>query len=97
MKEGYEVNHGGYLARDKWLGEFDFLVINHDIHSNFGDYGYEVIDTKNSKKPKSTHIILICPKCVASFITWLMHSTEKTSNKKPFRNSLSEDTKEDMR
>ena len=47
--------------------------------------------------PKSTHIILICPKCVASFITWLMHSTEKTSKKKPFRNSLSEDTKEDMR
>ena len=57
LKEGYEVIHGGYLARDKWLGEFDFLVINRDIHSNFGDYGYEVIDTKNSKKPKSTHII----------------------------------------
>ena len=57
LKEGYEVIHGGYLARDKWVGEFDFLVINKDIQSNFGDYGYEVIDTKNSKRPKSTHII----------------------------------------
>ena len=57
LKEGHEVIHGGYLKRDKWLGEFDFLVINHDMQSNFGDYGYEVIDTKNSKKPKSTHII----------------------------------------
>ena len=57
LKEGHEVIHGGYLKRDKWLGEFDFLVINHDMQSNFGDYGYEVVDTKNSKKPKSTHII----------------------------------------
>ena len=57
LKEGHEVIYGGYLKRDKWLGEFDFLVINHDMQSNFGDYGYEVVDTKNSKKPKSTHII----------------------------------------
>ena len=28
MKEGWEVIHGGYLKRDKWRGEFDFLIIN---------------------------------------------------------------------
>ena len=57
MKEGWEVIHGGYLKRDKWRGEFDFLIINKDLKSKFGDYSYEVIDTKNSNKPKPDHII----------------------------------------
>ena len=52
MKDGYEVIHGGYLERDKWKGEFDFLVINKKLKSNLGEYSYEVIDTKNSNKPK---------------------------------------------
>ena len=30
MKKGYEVIYGGYLERDKWRGEFDFLIINHN-------------------------------------------------------------------
>ena len=57
MKEGWEVIHGGYLKRDNWRGEFDFLIINKDLKSKFGDYSYEVIDTKNSNKPKPDHII----------------------------------------
>ncbi|WP_440634743.1 TM0106 family RecB-like putative nuclease [Candidatus Pelagibacter sp. HIMB1746] len=57
MKEGWEVIHGGYLQRNKWRGEFDFLIINKDLKSKFGDYSYEVIDTKNSNKPKPDHII----------------------------------------
>ena len=57
MKEGWEVIHGGYLQRDRWRGEFDFLIINKDLKSKFGDYSYEVIDTKNSNKPKPDHII----------------------------------------
>ena len=57
MKEGWEVIHGGYLKRGKWRGEFDFLIINKDLKSKFGDYSYEVIDTKNSNKPKPDHII----------------------------------------
>ena len=48
MKEGWEVIHGGYLKRDKWRGEFDFLIINKNLKSKFGNYSYEVIDTKNS-------------------------------------------------
>ena len=57
MKEGWEVIHGGYLKRGKWRVEFDFLIINKDLKSKFGDYSYEVIDTKNSNKPKPDHII----------------------------------------
>jgi len=57
MKEGWEIIHGGYLKRDNWIGEFDFLVINRNLKSNFGDYSYEVIDTKNSNRPKPDHII----------------------------------------
>ena len=57
MKDGWEVIHGGYLKRGSWRGEFDFLIINKDVKSKFGDYSYEVIDTKNSNKPKPDHII----------------------------------------
>jgi len=59
MKEGYEVIRGGYLKKDKWIGEFDFLEINKKLPSKFGDYSYEVLDTKNTSKPKPDHIIQI--------------------------------------
>ena len=59
MKEGYEIIRGGYLKKDKWIGEFDFLEINKKLPSKFGDYSYEVLDTKNTSKPKPDHIIQI--------------------------------------
>ena len=31
MKNGYEVIHGGYLKKDKWRGEFDFLIKNNNL------------------------------------------------------------------
>ena len=57
MKEGYEIIRGGYLIDGKWRGEFDFLIINKNTKSKLGDYSYEIIDTKNSNKPKPDHII----------------------------------------
>ena len=48
MKEGWEIIHGGWLKKDKWTEEFDFLIINKELKSKFGDYSYEVIDTKYS-------------------------------------------------
>ena len=57
MKEGFEIIFGGWIKREKWSGEFDFLIINKDQKSKFGDYSYEVIDTKYSNKPKPDHII----------------------------------------
>ena len=57
MEKGYEIIHGGYLKKDKWVGEFDFLEINKTHKSKFGNYSYQVIDTKNSNRPKPDHII----------------------------------------
>ena len=57
MKEGFDVIHGGYLNKDKWYGEFDFLIINKSLKSNFGSYSYEISDTKHTKKSKPEHII----------------------------------------
>ena len=59
MKEGYEIIRGGYLKKDKWIGEFDFLEINKKLPSKFGNYSYEVLDTKNTSKAKTDHIIQI--------------------------------------
>lgn len=55
MEQGYEIIRGGYLKDEKWRGEFDFLEINKDLKSNFGNYSYEVIDTKNTNKVKPDH------------------------------------------
>ena len=48
MKLGFEIIRGGYLKDVKWYGEFDFLEKNENINSKFGNYSYEVIDTKNT-------------------------------------------------
>ena len=71
MQEGYEVIYGGYLERDKWRGEFDFLIINHNKPSKFGDYSYEVIDTKHTNKPKPDHIIQL------GMYTYMLEGTQE--------------------
>ena len=57
MQEGYEIIYGGYLERDNWRGEFDFLQLNPKVKSKLGNFSYEVIDTKHTAKPKPDHII----------------------------------------
>ena len=59
MKLGFEIIRGGYLKDEKWYGEFDFLEKNKSIKSNFGNYSYEVIDTKNTLGVKTDHIIQV--------------------------------------
>ena len=59
MEEGYEVIRGGYLKYEEWIGEFDFLEINKNLKSKFGDYSYEVIDTKNTSRVKVDHVIQV--------------------------------------
>ncbi len=90
MKEGWEVIHGGYLKRDKWRGEFDFLIINKNLKSKFGNYSYEVIDTKNSNKPKPDHIIQL------GMYTYMLEGTQGVLPKK-FTIVLKEMVKEDVR
>ena len=71
MQEGYEVIYGGYLERENWRGEFDFLIINHNKKSKFGDYSYEVIDTKHTAKPKPDHIIQL------GMYTYMLEGTQE--------------------
>ena len=59
MKNGYELVYGGWLASGNWRGELDFLEINKTVKSNFGDWSYEIIDTKNTSKVKKDHIYQI--------------------------------------
>ncbi len=70
MKEGWDIIHGGWLKKDKWTGEFDFLIINKELKSKFGDYSYEVIDTKYSNKPKPDHIIQL------GMYTYMLENTQ---------------------
>ena len=50
----YKINKALFFLIIKLI---HFLIINKDLKSKFGDYSYEVIDTKNSNKPKPDHII----------------------------------------
>ena len=63
MQQGFEVIYGGWLTDGKWRGESDFLEINFKRHSNFGNYSYTVIDTKNSNKIKGDHIYQVGVYC----------------------------------
>ena len=63
MKDGYEIIYGGWLTDGKWRGESDFLEINRNKKSNFGDYSYTVIDTKNSTEIKGDHIYQVGVYC----------------------------------
>ena len=56
LKEGYELIYGGWLESGDWSGELDFLEIKKNTNSNFGNWSYEVIDTKNSLNVKGDHI-----------------------------------------
>ena len=76
MKEGFEIIYGGWLKRGKWIGEFDFLIINKDQKSKFGNYSYEVIDTKHSNNPKSDHAIQL------STYTFMLEETQEILPKK---------------
>ena len=90
MKDGFEVIHGGYLKKDRWLGEFDFLIINKNLKSNFGDYSYEITDTKHTKKPKPDHIIQL------GMYTYMLEAAQGVSPEK-FTIVLKEMVHEDVR
>ncbi len=59
MKAGQEVITQGYLSLGQFGGFTDYLV-KVDGASNFGDYHYEVWDTKLSKKLKPYFAIQLC-------------------------------------
>ena len=59
MTNGLDVIAQGYLEKDNFGGVADFLI-KVSGKSNFGDYHYEVWDTKLSKKMKPYFAIQLC-------------------------------------
>ena len=57
MQKGYDLIYHAYLIDDNFRGEADFLIKTTDLKSEvFGDYSYEVYDTKISKNLKPRHV-----------------------------------------
>lgn len=66
MRQGREIIYQGVLALAPFEGRSDFLVRRDGMVSNYGDYGYEVWDTKLARKPKPYFIIQLC--CYAEML-----------------------------
>lgn len=57
MGEGIPVIYQGALFGAPWHGYSDFLVRRDGVESSFGDYAYEVIDTKLSLSARPKHVV----------------------------------------
>jgi predicted RecB family nuclease len=66
MQDGREIIFQGVLALPPFEGRTDFLVKRQGVPSKFGDYCYEVWDTKLARKPKPYFIIQLC--CYAEML-----------------------------
>jgi predicted RecB family nuclease len=69
MRAGREVIYQGVLALEPFEGRSDFLVRCDGVQSIFGNYAYEVWDTKLARKPKPYFIIQLC-----SYAEMLQHT-----------------------
>ena len=57
MKNGYDLIYHAFLIDENFRGESDFLIKTNEIKSDiFGDYSYEVYDTKISRNLRPSHI-----------------------------------------
>lgn len=65
MQEGHEVIYQAYLRKAPFAGLSDFLV-RRQGGSSFGDFHYEVWDTKLARKPKPYFLIQLC--CYAEML-----------------------------
>lgn len=59
MKKGYPVIYQAFLSRDTFTGSADFLI-RVDGKSHWGDYQYEVWDTKLARTLRPYFIIQLC-------------------------------------
>ncbi|MGI8402712.1 MAG: TM0106 family RecB-like putative nuclease [Gemmatimonadaceae bacterium] len=57
MAAGVEVIYQGALFGPPWHGYSDFLVRRDGVTSKFGNYAYEVVDTKLSLSAKPKHVV----------------------------------------
>lgn len=59
MKEGVDIIVQGVLKKDEWYGKCDVLK-KVPGKSSFGEYSYEVVDTKLSRETKAGAILQLC-------------------------------------
>ena len=59
MESGVSVVYQGVLLEDSWRGDADFLI-KCSTPSKWGDYSYEVLDTKLAKTALPKHITQLC-------------------------------------
>ena len=59
MKEGVDIIYQARLELDVWNGWADFLIKRVDKASKFGNWSYEVMDTKLSKETRAGAILQI--------------------------------------
>lgn len=60
MRAGADVIYQGALLTPPWHGYSDFLLKVEGIESNFGNFAYDVADTKLARYAKPKHIIQLC-------------------------------------
>jgi predicted RecB family nuclease len=60
MRDGAEVIYQGALADGDWRGFADFLGRVSLPSPAFGDYSYEVVDTKLAKRSKPSYVVQLC-------------------------------------
>ena len=60
MQDGYDLIYHAYLIDGDFRGEADFLIKTKELKSKvFGDYSYEVYDTKISRNLRPRHVTQI--------------------------------------
>lgn len=60
LRDGPDVIYQGALYAPPWHGYSDFLLKVPGVASNFGDYAYDIADTKLARTAKPKHFIQLC-------------------------------------
>jgi predicted RecB family nuclease len=60
METGADVVYQGALFNAPWHGYSDFLLRVNGVASRFGNYAYDVADTKLARTAKPKHVIQLC-------------------------------------
>lgn len=60
MEAGADVIYQGALVNAPWHGYSDFLLRINGVASRFGNYAYDVADTKLARTAKPKHVIQLC-------------------------------------
>lgn len=60
MQAGYDVIYQGAFLMGHWQGYSDFLIKRDNMPSSFGDFAYDVADTKLARSAKPKHVLQLC-------------------------------------